>query len=97
MLARSDARGRDYMFAEYHPRTRMSTYNQTILTPEWRFTHYPENPTWGEMFNLRSDPGEHVNLFADPDHAMQRSMFTQQLHREFPPAPKAGGPSIATY
>ncbi|MCZ4354629.1 sulfatase-like hydrolase/transferase [Roseovarius aestuarii] len=97
MLARPDAPGRDYMFAEYHPRTRMDTYNQSILTPEWRFTQYPENPAWGEMFNLRSDPGEHANLFADPEYAAQRRLFTQQMKQEFPPAAKAGGPSIATY
>ncbi|WP_264214617.1 sulfatase family protein [Leisingera thetidis] len=97
MLAAPDAEGRGKLYAEYHPRTRMDTYNQTLLTEDWRITIYPENPDWGEMFHLASDPGEHINLFFSPDHANEKQRLAEQMTCEFPPAPQAGGPSLATY
>ncbi|KIC23391.1 sulfatase family protein [Leisingera sp. ANG-S3] len=97
MLTAADACGRSHLYAEYHPRTRMETYNQTLLTEEWRVTIYPENPEWGEMFHLTEDPGEHVNLFFHPDYTAQKQAFIEQMDREFPPAAQAGGPSLATY
>lgn len=97
MLTDPDAPGRDRLFAEYHPRTRLETYNQTILTPEWRFTYYPERSDWGEMFDLTSDPGEHKNLFFEREFETRRDTFMSQLKTDFPPAQSAGGVSIATY
>ncbi|KIC22794.1 sulfatase family protein [Leisingera sp. ANG-Vp] len=97
MLPAPETPGRETFYAEYHPRTRMDTYNQTLLSADWRFTLYPENPDWGEMFHLASDPGEHVNLYFHPDYTKQKQQFTEQLTREFPPASQAGGPSLATY
>ncbi|WP_371225863.1 sulfatase [Roseovarius sp. 2305UL8-3] len=97
VMANPNAPGRKQLFAEYHPRTRKETYNHTILTQDWRLTRYPEKPDWGEMFDLNTDPGEHVNLFADPDYAAQREQLSESLNRGFPPDADAGGPSIATY
>ncbi len=97
MMADPNAPGRNQLFAEYHPRTRRETYNQTILTNEWRATRYPEKSDWGEMFDLKADPGEHVNLFANPDYAAQREHLMNKLDRDFPPDADAGGQSIATY
>lgn len=97
MLDDPAAQGPDHLLAEYHPRTRMETYNQSIITPDWRLTIYPQNPDWGEMFDLAADPGEHENLFFNPDSATRRQSFTDLLSAELPPAPGAGGPSLATY
>lgn len=97
MLGNPRAKGQDTLVAEYHPRTRMETYNQTLMTDDWRLSIYPENPDWGELFDLRNDPGEHRNLFFDDPHAETRKLLEDQLARELPPAPVAGGPSLATY
>ncbi len=97
MLADPNVSGRDSFFAEYHPRTRMDTYNQTLVTEFWRITIYPENPLWGEMFNLQNDPGEHKNLFFDSACSVEKLALTRRLAAEFPPAASAGGVSIATY
>ena len=97
MLPQPEAAGREALYAEYHPRTRMDTYNQTLLTEEWRVTIYPENPEWGEMFHLATDPGEHVNLFFNPEFAAEKQSFLQRMAQEFAPAAEAGGPSLATY
>ncbi len=97
LLSKPDASSREALFAEYHPRTRMDTYNQTLLTEDWRITIYPGNPEWGEMFDLRKDPGEHVNLFFDPEFSARKQNLIERMEHEFPPAAQAGGPSLATY
>ena len=97
VLSDPDGQTQDHLFAEYHARTRPETYNQSLITTEWRLTLYPENPDWGELFDLRADPGEHRNLFHDPEFASVRAELARQLHEQHPPAPRAGGPSLATY
>ncbi|WP_127112634.1 sulfatase family protein [Shimia sediminis] len=97
VLADPDADGRSHLFAEYHPRTRSDTYNQTLVTDDWRITIYPENSEWGEMFDLRNDPGEHLNLFFADAYFADRRALTDQITAEFPPLANAGGKSIATY
>lgn len=97
LLADPVAQGPASIIAEYHPRTRAETYNQTLLTRDWRLTIYPLNPGWGEMFDLANDPGEHRNLYFDAAFAATRQALTARLSAELPPAPDAGGRSIATY
>jgi arylsulfatase A-like enzyme len=89
--------GREAAWAEYHPRVVREQYNQTLITADWRITVYPRRPTWGELFDRRSDPGEHRNLFYEPDHRSARDRLIDRLRREWPPAPDAGGERIATY
>ncbi|MTI03378.1 sulfatase [Roseibium sp. RKSG952] len=97
LLSDRDAPARSELFAEYHPRTRMDTYNQTLMTGDWRITIYPENPEWGELFHLLNDPGEHINLFFEPKYSARKQNFIERMAREFPAAAQAGGPSLATY
>ncbi|WP_170332559.1 sulfatase family protein [Ruegeria arenilitoris] len=97
LMTHSDGSGRQEFFAEYHPRTRMDTYNQTVMTDEWRVTIYPQNPNWGEMFDLRNDPGEHVNLYFKEEYRGKRDEIIEKLSQRFPPAADAGGVSLATY
>lgn len=97
LLGDPGASGPDAILAEYHPRTRAETYNQTLVTRAWRLTTYPLNPSWGEMFDLTNDPGEHRNLYFDDAHAHTRQALMARLSAELPPAPQAGGPSLATY
>lgn len=88
---------RDAIYAEYHPRVVSEQYNQTLISPDWRITVYPRRPDWGELFDRRTDPGEHRNLFHDPAQRSVREQLTTRLRQEWPPAPEVGGPRIATY
>lgn len=97
MLDDAQAAGRDCFYGEYHARTRAETYNQTIITGGWRLTQYPGNAEWGELFDLAGDPGEHRNLYFSPAHAEIRQSLLDRMAEEFPPAPDAGGVSLATY
>jgi len=87
---RADRRPRGGL-GEYHPRAIHEQYNQTLITADWRLTIYPRRSDWGELFDRRADPGEHRNLFHDPDTADVRDRLTARLEREWPPAAEAGG------
>lgn len=97
MLVDPQDQGPEAILAEYHPRTRAETYNQTLLTRDWRLTTYPLNVDWGEMFDLRNDPGEHRNLYFDAAYADMKQALIARLFQALPPAPEAGGQPIATY
>ena len=42
-----------------------------VRTSDWKFIHYP-GQTCGEMYDLRNDPGEFVNLWGEPGYQPQR-------------------------
>jgi hypothetical protein len=73
------------------------TYNQSLINKDWRLTCYPNQPDWGELFDLAADPGEHCNLYHNPKFTPVREELSEQLQRDYAPAPDAGGKSIATY
>jgi arylsulfatase A-like enzyme len=89
--------GRETVWAEYHPRTIAEQYNQTLITEDWRLTLYPRRADWGELFDRRADPDETRNLFHEPEHQALRDRLAARLRRDWPAAPEAGGPRIATY
>lgn len=97
MLADLTRTGRKRLFAEFHPRVRKDTYNQTILTDRWRLTCYPEQAAWGELFDLDADPYELNNLYHRPEYKAVKDELNAQLNTDFPPAAQAGGPLLATY
>lgn len=97
LLKDPSAKTESSLFAEYHPRTRSETYNQTLITKEWRLTIYPNHGAWGELFDLRNDPGEHFNVYHSPKHTRIRQELTQMLALKYAPAPQIGGVSLATY
>ena len=49
-----------------------NAWSKSIRWDDWRLVHYqPEmfgGRTFGELYNLRADPDETTNLFADPSH-----------------------------
>lgn len=54
---------------------------RSIVTPTHRLTLYEGTPE-GELFDLREDPGETRNLFADPQSTKLRAELTELLSRE---------------
>ncbi|TIN14846.1 MAG: DUF229 domain-containing protein [Mesorhizobium sp.] len=78
---------RDFLFGEYHPRRDPCLYNQSIISKEWRFTRYPNQPAWGELFDLREDPWEHWNLFPERALGAQARALSAVLDRRLPPQP----------
>ena len=78
---------RDFLFAEYHPRRDACLYNQSVVSKDWRFTRYPNQPEWGELFDLGEDPWEHWNLFPEQAFSAQARALNAVLDRRLPPQP----------
>ena len=61
-------------------------------------TLYPGGePGWGELFDLRADPGEHENLFDDPAHRTVRDRMAERLASRFPAMPNVGTALLAKW
>lgn len=88
---------REELNLEYHPRLTEETYNHSLLTRERRLTLYPMRPTWGELFDLEADPGEHHNLFNEPRYKAERDRLIERLTEGFPARPDAGEPLLAKW
>lgn len=97
-LLRGDTdRAAEALFAEYHPRAVADQYNQSIVTEDWRLTVYPHRSDWGELFDRKADPGEHLNLFHDPRHRATRDALAARIEVQWPSAPPAFGKMLAVY
>jgi hypothetical protein len=89
---------RQARFLEFHPRIDNSVYNHSIVTMDWRLTLYPNcEDGWGELFDLKDDPGEHRNLFNDTKHRKIRDHLAEQLTLNFPARQEAGTELIAKW
>ena len=88
---------RDVIFGEYHPRSPQNLYNQTIQTNKWRLTLYPQQPGWGELFDLEVDPHECNNLYKDKEYLSTIRNLSERLHQEFPPQPQVLARRIAKW
>lgn len=93
----SRCKERDAIFGEYHPRSPNKLYNQTIQTDKWRLTLYPQQPGWGELFDLEVDPHECNNLYADKEYISIIRILCERLHQEFSPQPQVEGRRIAKW
>lgn len=49
-----------------------------VRTQDWKLVHYP-GEEFGELYDLRNDPGEFVNLWADAGHAARRAEMERLL------------------
>ena len=52
----------EYFLEKNFPRT--PTW-QSVRTERWKYIHYPDNPAWDELYDLRSDPHELKNRIND--------------------------------
>jgi len=65
---------------------------QTLRTNEWKLNIYPTaGPEYGQLFNLRDDPGEETNLYGDSScRATREDMLwrlLQRIHTNIDPLP----------
>jgi arylsulfatase A-like enzyme len=51
---------------------------RTLVTPRWRMT-ITQDDTYGELYDLQSDPGEMENLFEDLTHQSERAELMEKL------------------
>ena len=72
--------GRDYVFAE-HGRDGIlqeTEFMTMVRNQDWKLVHFvdagPPTPVdYGQLFDLRNDPGETHNLWDDPAYAERRA------------------------
>lgn len=97
VLSGQQTQVRDHLFAEYHPRADARVYNRTIITDRWRLTCYPNEPAWGELFDLETDPWEHWNLYAEAGVQDTVARLRDKLRKSMPPVEDAGGAVLGAY
>ncbi|MGX9355807.1 sulfatase family protein [Roseobacteraceae bacterium S113] len=51
---------------------------RALVTPEWRYTIYA-GEDWGELYDLRNDPGETHNLWDSAAHKDIRAHFSERM------------------
>jgi arylsulfatase A-like enzyme len=97
ILQEGAAAVRAHNFGEYHPWAKPEVYNQTVQTQRWRYSHYPRESDWGELFDLEADPGEHRNLWQDPGYQEVVRELSAVLAREFPPQAEVATKPLARW
>ncbi|MDR3709448.1 MAG: sulfatase-like hydrolase/transferase [Capsulimonadaceae bacterium] len=68
---------RDHVMAEFHHQP-TTMHLRTYIDERWKMTVYRDQ-SYGEFFDLQSDPGEHRNLWSDPARAADRAHVMQKF------------------
>ena len=78
------ASGREYVFSEHgpDPMLHMVEYEMMVRDRDWKLVEFLGEED-GQLYDLRSDPDEVVNLWHDPGHAEQKAHLREVLHRWF--------------
>jgi arylsulfatase A-like enzyme len=89
----------EYLLAEYYPRTVLNQYNLSYITNDWRLTVYPlaEDKGWGELFDRKKDPNEHINLYHNKKYKLQLRTLREQMERIVQPAPDVNVRTLSCY
>jgi len=52
---------------------------RALVTENWRYTMYLDQD-WGELYDLKNDPDETVNLWDSEEHQHMRAYFAERLN-----------------
>lgn len=79
------ATGRDAAFIQFDNQRDMPALGRaprvhSLRTARWRLTLF-HGLSWGELYDLQTDPGEFRNLWDDPDHMAMRAELMEALAR----------------
>ena len=70
---------------------------RTLVTQNWRYSLYA-GETWGELYNLATDPRETNNLWEDSEHIAVRAKLSERLNhhlaRQMDESPRASAPCL---
>lgn len=72
---------REGVLSELHSYYRPWLNLKTWREEDWKLTYYAGQP-YGELYDLRSDPDEFVNLYGQPDYADIQCRLQERLLRE---------------
>ncbi len=69
---------REYAFEAGWSKSSPEYHHYAMYTDDWHISVFPYLND-GELYDLRTDPHEHTNLFNDPNHATTRQQLVEQL------------------
>ncbi len=68
----SSETGYEYAYIEH------ADHDYSLRSDKWRFTYYP-GENYGELYDVRSDPNEFINLWDRPQYASVKHRLTRKL------------------
>jgi uncharacterized sulfatase len=71
----------DTLIGQYDMHHTKTARMRMIRTPEWKLTRHFEPDTPDELYHLKADPGEIVDLIDTPEHREQLAALKAELHR----------------
>ncbi|MBM3947280.1 MAG: DUF4976 domain-containing protein, partial [SAR202 cluster bacterium] len=81
VLRGETARHREGVLTEFHSSYRPWLNLKTWRTTDWKLTYYA-GQSWGELYDLRQDPDEFVNLYSRTEYAAVRDRLCLRLLEE---------------
>lgn len=81
LTKKSDPAFRKEWYYEYYewPNPEKVAPHRGIRTEQYKLIQYVHDPSEGELYDLRSDPSEHNNLYGKPEHATLQAHLAERL------------------
>jgi len=82
LAKKADAEFRKEWYYEYYewPNPEGVQPNRGIRTEEWKLIEYQVEPKEYELYHLKSDPGERVNLYGKAEHAATQQHLLERMN-----------------
>lgn len=82
LAKKTDPVFRKEWYYEYYewPNPEKVAPHRGIRTEQYKLIQYVQDPSEGELYDLRADPSEHNNLYGKPEHATLQAHLTERLN-----------------